>query len=140
MDYYGLLRLWITMDYYGLYTMDYYGFILITMDYYGLFPPLLSTTAGFDHRAGRDRWDHHDDVRADRVLVPGTARSGPTRAGLVPGLVYYIYMIYVYLYMCIYVYLYIYISVDMYICMSVYMYICRYVDMYICIQYMYLVN
>ena len=138
MDYYGLL--WII--YYGLLwiTMDYYGFILITMDYYGLFPPLLSTTAGFDHRAGRDRWDHHDDVRADRVLVPGTARSGPTRAGLVPGLVYYIYMIYVYLYMCIYVYLYICISVDMYICMSVYMYICRYVDMYICIQYMYLVN
>ena len=46
------------------------------MDYYGLFPPLLSTTAGFDHRAGRDRWDHHDDVRADRVLT-GTASSGP---------------------------------------------------------------
>ena len=109
------------MDYYGLYTMDYYGFILITMDYYGLFPPLLSTTAGFDHRAGRDRWDHHDDVRADRVLVPGTARSGPTRAGLVPGLVYYIYIYDI----CI--------SVYVYICISVYLYICRYVYMYVCI-------
>ena len=120
-NYYGLL--WITMDSFSLPWIDYIGLLWITMDFYGLFPPLGSTSAswfpatpGFDHRAGRDRWDHHDDVRADRVLTkkrPGLAQHVPV--WYLVWYAIYIYMIYV----CICIYIYI----------SVYVYICRYVYM-----------
>ena len=116
------------MDSFSLPWIDYIGLLWITMDFYGLFPPLGSTSAswfpatpGFDHRAGRDRWDHHDDVRADRVLTkkrPGLAQHVPV--WYLVWYTIYIYMIYVCI--CIYIYLYMCIYVDMYICRYVYMY------------------
>ena len=123
-NYYGLL--WITMDYYGfiLITMDWLHWI--TMDYYGFLWIIPSPRKHKCQLVSSDAriWS---PCRARPLGPPWrctswscpdekTARSGPTRAGLVPGLVCYIYIYDI----CMYLYIYI----------SVYVYICRYVYIY----------